>query len=279
MKNKRMSMPLKKNNLNDYENLSLRIRRSVLDLIYKTRSPHIGSSYSVVEILVALYFNHLKVPAGNTSDPERDRFILSKGHACAALYAVLAEKGFINGDDLEKFAVNEGKFEQHPTANLTHGIEVSTGSLGHGLSIGTGMALAAKVDKMKHKVYVLLSDGEMNEGSVWEAVMFAGHHGLDNLVALVDFNKMQALGCTRDIIHLEPLGEKWKSFGWNAQEIDGHNFEQIFNALNSLSSEKPNVIILHTIKGKGVSFMENDLLWHYRAPDDNEYKLASGELQ
>ncbi|MEW6409356.1 MAG: transketolase [Nitrospirota bacterium] len=262
----------------DFISLSKKIRKSILHLIYKTKSPHIGPSFSVVEILVALYFKVLNVSHENMHNPDRDRFILSKGHACAALYAVLVERGFLSKNAFEGFAVNGGTLEQHPTRNLNCGIEITTGSLGHGLSIGTGMALAGKVDNRKYKVYVLLSDGELNEGSVWEAIMFAGHHRLNNLIALVDYNKMQALGCTRDIIDLEPLNEKWRSFGWHVQEIDGHDFKQIFDVLNSLSPEKPNVIILHTVKGKGVSFMENQLLWHYRAPDDGEYKLALKEL-
>ena len=257
---------------------SLNVRKTILDIIYKTKSPHIGSSFSIVEILVALYFHQLNISSDAPLNPDRDRFILSKGHACATLYAVLAERGFISKDDLNGFAVNDGVLEQHPNIDLTKGIEVSTGSLGHGLSIGTGMALAGKVDNKQHKIYVLLSDGELNEGSVWEAVMFAGHHKLNNLTAIIDHNKIQALGCTRDIINLEPIGEKWGCFGWNVQEINGHNFKQIFNALNSLSLTQPNVIILHTIKGKGVSFMENELLWHYRAPDEKEYELALKEL-
>lgn len=269
---------LVKEDIKHYEFLSKRIRKTILDMIYKTKSPHIGSSFSIVEALVALYFKFLNISPDDTFDPERDRFILSKGHGCPAFYAVLAERGFISREELNGFAVNDGILEQHPSRDLIKGIEVSTGSLGHGLSIGTGMALACKVDKKQYKVYVLLSDGELNEGSVWEAIMFAGHHKLNNLAAFVDYNKIQALGCVRDIIDLEPLGEKWRSFGWCVQEIDGHNFEQIFNSLNSLSSEKPNVIILNTVKGKGVSFMENQLLWHYRAPNDEEYELALKEL-
>lgn len=261
-----------------YEVISMKIRKTILDIIFKTKSPHIGPSLSVVEILVALYSEHLNISPDDLLNPDRDRFILSKGHACATLYAVLAERGFITKDDLDGFAINGGILEQHPNMDLSRGIEVSTGSLGHGLSIGSGMALSGKVDNKQYKVYVLLSDGELNEGSVWEAVMFAGHHKLNNLIAIVDYNKIQALGCTRDIIDLEPIGEKWKSFGWNAQEVDGHNFEQIFRALNFLSTEQPNVIILHTIKGKGVSFMEDSLLWHYRAPDEREYTLALEEL-
>ena len=261
-----------------YQKLALKIRKSVLDLIYKTKSPHIGPSLSIVEILVALYFNYLKVSPDDPLNSERDRFILSKGHACATLYAVLYEKGFLCRENLNGFAINGGILEQHPNRNLNYGIEVSTGSLGHGLSIGGGMALAGKVDNKKYKVCVLLSDGELNEGSVWESIMFAGHHKLNNLIAFVDCNKIQALGFTKDIINLDNLGEKWKSFGWSVLEVDGHSIVQILNALELLSSEKPNVVILHTVKGKGVSFMENQLLWHYRAPDDKEYELALKEL-
>lgn len=266
------------NNSQYYEKISSRVRKIVLDIIYKTKSPHIGPSFSIVDILVALYFKFLNILPEETHYPERDRFILSKGHACATLYAVLFERGFLSKEVINGFAINGGALEHHPSMDLKKGIEVSTGSLGHGLSIGAGIALSGKVDKKKYKVYVLMSDGELNEGSVWEAIMFAGHHRLKNLIVMVDYNKMQALGDTKEIIDLDPLGKKWESFGWNVQETDGHNYEHIFNSLNSLSTKKPNVIILHTIKGKGVSFMEGKLLWHYRAPNDEEYKLALKEL-
>ena len=267
-----------KRNFNYYEELSNNVRRTVLDIIYKTKSPHIGSSFSIVEIMVALYFSSLNISPDNTLDPDRDKFILSKGHACVTLYAVLAKRGFLSKSDLEGFAIDGGILEQHPNMDLNRGIEVSTGSLGHGLSVGAGMALACKVDKKKMKACILLGDGELNEGSVWEAIMFAGHHKLNNLLAFVDHNKIQALGNTCDVLDLGNLSSKWSSFGWNVKEIDGHSFEQIFHALNTLSDDKPNVIILHTIKGKGVSFMENQLLWHYRVPDDNEYQNALKEL-
>jgi transketolase len=191
---------------------------------------------------------------------------------------VLAEKGFISEKDMNGFAQNGGTLEQHPNHDLKRGIEVSSGSLGHGLSVGAGMALAGKIDRRNYRTCVLLSDGELNEGSVWEAVMFAAHHRLSKLIALVDRNRMQALGRTADIIDLDPLGRKWKSFGWHTQEVDGHDFDDIFKALNNLSPERPNVIILNTVKGKGVSFMENELLWHYRCPDKGEYVLAVEEL-
>ncbi len=261
-----------------YAGLSKKIRKTILDTVHRTGSPHIGPSFSIVEVLTALYFKFLKNSPETSDDPGRDRFILSKGHACPALYAALAERGFIPRSDLERFAVNGGVFEQHPNICLGHGIELSTGSLGHGLSVGAGMALAGKASGKKYNVYVMLGDGELNEGSVWEAVMFAAHHRLSNLIALVDCNRIQALGSTKDILDLDPLAEKWRSFGWDAVEIDGHAFDQIFRALGRGDSGRPRVVILHTVKGKGVSFMENEILWHYRPPDENEYKLAMKEL-
>jgi transketolase len=265
--------------LSYYQNIAKQIRLAVLDIIYSTRSPHIGSSFSIVEILVALYFKVLNVFPNNPTHEDRDRFILSKGHACPTLYAVLSKKGFISHDEMCQFAIDDCLFEHHPSIDLEHGIETSTGSLGHGLSVGAGLALAGKIDRKNYKVYVLLSDGELNEGSTWEAVMFAGHHKLNNLIAMIDCNKIQALGQTKDIIDLNPLKDKWEDFGWHAQEVDGHDFNQIFKALNSLNPSKSNVIILDTLKGKGVSFMENNLLWHYRAPDDEEYARAKEEMQ
>ena len=271
-------MPKWEEKIGEYIRIAKRIRRTILDMVYRTKSPHIGSSFSIVEVLIALYFKFLNISPSNPIDQERDRFILSKGHACPALYAVLAERGFITKDDLNSFATNGGVLEQHPSIDIKNGIEITTGSLGHGLSIGVGMVLAQRMDGKNYKVYVLLSDGELNEGSTWEAVMFAGHHKLSNLIAIVDCNGLQALGYTREIIDLNPVGKKWKDFNWHVQKVDGHDFEQIFKALSSLSPDRPNAIILHTIKGKGVSFMENKVLWHYRAPDDKEYELAMREL-
>jgi len=266
------------NSGHDHEYIARQIRRTILNIINRTRSPNIGSSLSAVEILVSLYFSTLNTSPGATDDPGRDRFILSKGHACSGLYAVLAERGYFAEEDLLSFAVDGGIFEQHPNMDINRGIEVSTGSLGHGLSIGAGMALAARIDNREYSVYVLLSDGELNEGSVWEAAMFASHHKLTNLVAMVDANGMQALGHTSEIIDLNPISNKWEAFGWHTQEIDGHDFGQINASFAALSAEKPNAIVLNTVKGKGVSFMEDNLLWHYRSPDDQEYELALKEL-
>lgn len=254
------------------------IRKLVLDLIYQTKSPHVGPSFSIVEILVALYYKVMNVNPANPSDPNRDRFILSKGHSCATLYAVLGDRGFLKKSDLDGFAVNNGVLEHHPWRNTSKGIDVSTGSLGHGLSIGAGMALGAKIDRETWRVFVVVGDGELNEGSIWEAILFAGHHKLNNLVALVDSNKMQALGFTKDILNLEPMKEKFQCFGWHVQSVDGHDFNAIFQAMSSLSASAPNMIILNTIKGKGVSFMEGQLLWHYRSPDGKEYQLALEEI-
>lgn len=260
------------------EAIAKRVRRVVLRMVHETGSPHIGSAFSCVEALVALFDRAMNVSPDATDDPGRDRFIMSKGHACAALYAVLAEFGFCTDDDVCGFAADDGVFEEHPSMDTARGIEVTTGSLGHGLSIGAGMALAGAIDGAPYRVFVLMSDGELNEGSVWEAVMFAAQHRLANLVALVDANGMQALGHTRDIIDLEPIAEKWRAFGWHVIESDGHDFDSIGGALSSLSPDRPNVIVLKTVKGKGVSFMEDDILWHYRAPDEREYELALEEL-
>ena len=263
-----------------YKAICNNVRKIILDLIYRTKSPHIGSSFSCVEILVSLYFKILNISPDDPLNDNRDRFILSKGHACPALYAVLFKKGFLSLDELKGFAVDGGLLEQHPTRDVRKGIEVSTGSLGHGLSIGVGMALAGKIDKKTYRTFVLLSDGELNEGATWEAALFASHHGLDNLVAIVDCNKIQALGFTKDIIDMGPLKKKWTSFGWAVKEVDGHDIGRICRVLSRIpfTERKPSVLIANTIKGKGVSFMENQLLWHYRAPDNEEYQMAIEEL-
>ena len=266
--------------INNLKEKAKEVRKMILYMLYKCKGPHIGSSFSIVEILVALYFKGLSISPKKYQDKNRDRFILSKGHACPALYATLFLRGFISKKVLDGFSVDGGTLEQHPTRNHRWGIEVSTGSLGHGLSIGAGMAVAGKADKRKYRVFVLLGDGEINEGSIWEAAMFASHNKLDNLIAIIDLNKIQALGNTEEVINMEPLAEKWRSFGWAVREIDGHNFKDILNVLEKIpfQRKKPSVIIANTTKGKGVSFMENDLLWHYRCPDEGEYKRALKEI-
>lgn len=265
----------------EFKKLTNQIRKGVLEYAYRTKSTHIGSNFSIIEVLTALYFEHLNVSPDRKFDTGRDRFILSKGHACLSLYIILHKMGFISKETLDSFAVDGGLLEHHTRRNLEMGVEMSAGSLGHGLGVGAGMALAAKKDNSSHKVYVLLSDGEMDEGSNWEAVLFAAQHKLDNLVAIVDYNKMQALGNTSEVINLDPFADKFMSFGWGAVDIDGHNYQQITAALKNLPIKKgrPSVIISNTVKGKGVSFMEGNLLWHYRIPSGEEYKKAMEELE
>jgi len=249
-------------------------------MIHQTNSSHIGSCYSIADILAVLYGVIMNIDPNDTGYCLRDRFILSKGHAGAALYAVLAECGFFSIADLDHYN-QDGTFLSGHVMHKVPGVEVSTGSLGHGLSIGCGISYAAKIDKASYKVYVLLSDGECDEGSIWEAILFSSHHRLDNLVAIVDYNKIQSFGLVKEVLDLEPFTDKWRAFGWHVVEVDGHNHEKLITALQSpLSYQlgKPTVFIAHTIKGKGVSFMENKLLWHYKSPNAQEYQQASNEL-
>jgi len=265
----------------EYQRMAREIRRDILNLVYRARAPHIGSSFSIVEILVALYFKCLATSPERTQDENRDIFILSKGHGCPALYVTLARRGFLSPEVMEGFGVSGGTLELHPTRDVGRGIEASTGSLGHGLSIGAGMALAARHARSTRRVFILLGDGETNEGSIWEAALFAAHHKLDNLITIVDYNKIQALGKTEEVANLEPLAAKWRSFGWETEEIDGHDLKQIIGTLEKVPFQpgKPSAVIAHTTKGKGVSFMENELLWHYRCPDEDEYTRALKELE
>jgi transketolase len=263
-----------------YQKLASRIRRSALYMVHKANASHIGTSLSIADILAVLYESILHVDPKRPTWPDRDRFILSKGHGCAALYAVLAERGFFAKEWLETYCQDGSHLAGHITSHGVPGAEVSTGSLGHGLPIGCGMALAGKHDDQPYRVFVLLSDGECDEGSTWEAALFAPHHHLDNLIAIIDYNKIQSFGTTKEVLDLEPLAEKWRAFGWAVQEIDGHDFRQIENALTSLSFKKgqPSCIIAHTVKGKGISFMENQLAWHYKSPNDEELQQALAEL-
>lgn len=261
--------------------ISTQVRKDVLDLVCRTKGPHIGPCYSCVDLLVGLYFGGMSVSPKRSADPSRDRFIFSKGHASPALYAVLHRRGFFKDSDIAGFALNGGTVQQHPDRDLKKGIEVSTGSLGHGLSTGAGMAYALKRDGSKACVFVLISDGELDEGSTWEAVLFAGHHKLDNLVLIVDYNKMHALGPSKKTLDLDPLMDKFKAFKWATRKIDGHSFPQIRKSLATLPYRKnsPNVIIADTVKGKGVSFMENDLRWHYACPDPSDRARAYCEIE
>lgn len=258
-----------------------RLRLTALRMVHEARSAHVGGSFSMAELLAALYGGILRVDPAKPAWPERDRFILSKGHACAAFYAALAEREFFPKEWLETFYRDGGKLAGHATHTGVPGVEFSTGSLGHGLPVATGMALAGKRDGASWRVFVLLSDGECDEGSTWEPALFAPQHRLDNLVAIVDYNKIQSLGRTKDVIDLDPFADKWKAFGWAVREIDGHNAEQVVSALSSVPfvPGRPSCIIANTVKGKGVSFMEDDLLWHYRNPSVEEYAAAVKEIE
>ena len=264
-----------------FEKIAQDIRIKIIEMLFNSKSSHLGSSLSIVDIITFLYFGFLNIDPENPDNPDRDRFILSKGHACSALYAALAMRGFFPVKLLEKYCINNGLFSGHCTFGIIPGIEASTGSLGHGLPMGIGMAIAGRNLKNKYRVFVLLSDGECNEGSVWEAAMFAGHHKLDNLTAIIDFNGLQALGYTKDILNLEPFLKKWESFGWEAIEVDGHNFLSLKKAFSKIpiKESKPSLIVAKTIKGKGVSFAENRIEWHYKSLSKDQYEIAINELK
>jgi transketolase len=274
------SIPATKQGCDGVQAFARHIRARSLRMIYRAGSAHVGSALSMADLLAVLYAGILRVDPHRPDWPERDRFLLSKGHACAALYVALAECGFFPAVWLEDFYQNGSHLPGHATHVGIPGVEVSTGSLGHGLSIACGMALAGKRDGRPYRVFTLLSDGECDEGSTWEAILFAPHHRLDNLIAIVDYNKIQSLGSVKDVLALEPLADKWRAFGWSVREIDGHNLEQIEDSLSLIPAEpgKPTCILAHTVKGKGVSFMEDKLLWHYRTPDPDEMARALAEL-
>jgi transketolase len=264
-----------------FRELARRIRYNTLLMINRAKSSHIGTNYSAAELLAVLYGRALRVDPCYPNWAERDRFILSKGHGCASLYAVLAERGFFPLNWLDTFYQNGSCLAGHATHTEVPGVEVSTGSLGHGISIATGMALAAKRDEKSYRVFCLLSDGECDEGSTWEAILFAAQHKLENLIAIVDYNKIQSLGTVKEVMDLDPFADKWMAFGWAVREIDGHNLDEIETALTQVPYEldRPSCVIAHTVKGKGVSFMENKLLWHYRTPQGDEFEAALAELE
>ena len=254
-----------------------KIRKHVLNMVHNSGGSHIASSLSIVDIISVLYNEILKVDNTSPNWKERDRFILSKGHACTPIYATLAELDFFSISDLELYGKNDSILMNHISHKVL-GVEFSTGALGHGLPFGVGKAKAAKVLNEKWKTYVLLSDGELDEGSNWEAFMFAAHHKLNNLTAIIDYNKLQSLDTVEKTMGLEPLAQKFKSFGWDVLEVDGHDYSQISSALLDNNNSNPKVIIAHTIKGKGVSFMENKVEWHYKTPNKVELELALSEL-
>ena len=261
--------------------IAANLRARIIETSSKTGTPHLGSCLSCIDILTALYFSVLHIDTTNPRAPERDRCILSKGHGAMGLFHVLAERGFYPLSMLDTYGEDGGVFAEHPpTPDHLAGIEAATGSLGHGLPIGLGMALAARVQGHSYKVYAVLGDGECNEGSIWEAAMLAAAQKMSDVCAIVDFNKWQATGRSQEIMALDPLAEKWRAFGWNAIEVDGHSFKELLAALDQFPNPngRPTAIIAHTIKGKGASFMEDDNNWHYRIPTADEVIKSKIEL-
>jgi transketolase len=265
----------------DARALATRVRRSVLRMTHKAKASHVGTSFSMADLLAVLYNGVLRVDPARPDWPDRDRFLLSKGHGAAGIYATLAACGFFPEEWLDRYCEDGAPLAGHIAHHGVPGVEVSTGSLGHGLSIACGMALAAKADAADYRVFCLLSDGECDEGSIWEAILFAPHHRLDNLVAIVDHNKIQSFGTVKEVLDLEPFADKWRAFGWAVREVDGHDHGAIREALEELPFKpgRPSVVIAHTIKGKGVGFMEDRLLWHYRSVDAAQLAEALAELE
>jgi transketolase len=264
----------------DLKQKAAQLRGQVVQMSHAAQAAHLASSLSCCDVLAAAYWHVLNIDPSQPKDPLRDRFILSKGHAAAALYSALAFKGFFPLAELNTFCEDGGRLAEHPPANILPGVEAATGSLGHGLPIGCGMALAGRIRGEAFRVYALLSDGENNEGSVWEAAMFAAAQKLENVCVIVDYNKWQATARSNDTLMLSPLRDKWQAFGWDAVEIDGHDVAALARMMNNVpnGSGKPVALIAHTIKGKGVSFMEDDNNWHYRAPTADEVVKARKEL-
>lgn len=265
---------------NDINLLAKNIRLDLLKMIYNSKTSHIGSSLSVVDLLAVLYGKKIiKFNANNPNLSNRDKFILSKGHAAAALYATLANVGYFSKKKLLEYGLNNSKFLAHASHHVP-GVEFSTGSLGHGLSLGCGVAIAYKRKNLSNHVFIVNSDGEMAEGSNWEAILFAAHHNLNNLILIIDYNKLQSFGSIKSTLNIEPLREKIESFGWNIYEVDGHNYKELEKNLlkAKCSTKRPSCIIANTIKGKGISFMENKIEWHYQAPSQKQFKIAIKEL-
>jgi transketolase len=257
-----------------------KLRGKVVEMSHMAQAAHLASSLSCCDIVAAAYWHVLRIDPSKPNDPLRDRFILSKGHAATALYSALAFKGFFPIGELHTYCKDGGKLAEHPPANLLPGVEAATGSLGHGLPIGCGMALSGRIARQSFRVYALLSDGENNEGSVWEAAMFAAAQKLENVCIVVDYNKWQATARSNETLMLAPLRDKWAAFGWDAVEVDGHDIGQLVEHMQNVPNDsgKPVAIVAHTVKGKGISFMEDDNNWHYRAPTDEEVTRAHKEL-
>lgn len=260
--------------------LAYKIRKDAINMVHTAHASHIGGVLSCADIVAVLYAYIANCDITNSKNPLRDRIILSKGHNGVAIYAALSEIGFFTVDELNTYGMNGSKFSCHVSHKNVPGVEISTGSLGHGIGVGCGMALNAKLKNLLYKVYVIVGDGECNEGSVWEAAMFAAQYKLNNLTVIIDANGMQAMGKCSDVIDMEPMADKWRTFNWNVIEVkDGHNHNDLKQAFMADAENMPKVIIARTVKGKGVSFMENNILWHYRDPQGEFYKQALKELE
>jgi transketolase len=272
---------LDENEIERLEDIARKIRCSILTMVEKAGVGHIGGSLSVTDILVALYFKVLKIDPRNPDWPERDRLVLSKGHGATAIYSTLAERGFFPKKELRTFGIIDSNFQVHPDKTKVPGIEASTGALGQGLSIGLGMALAARLNKKDYHTYIILGDGEIQEGQIWEAAMFASHYSLDNLTAILDYNHVQLMGNVSEIMEIAPVAGKWSAFGWKVLEANGHDFNQIIENLYRAKEikGKPTIVIANTIKGKGVSFMQSTCKWHGSIPTQEEYKKALIEIK
>jgi transketolase len=273
-----MSIP--EETIAELERQALAIRRDIIRMIHASQSGHPGGSLSSTDIVTALYFHFMRVDPQNPDWPDRDRFVLSKGHACPVWYSALAERGFFPVDELLTLRQIDGRLQGHPDMLKTPGVDITTGSLGQGLSAGVGMALGMKSDGRDARVYVIIGDGELNEGQIWEAAMAAAKFNLDNLMTFVDYNNLQLDGWCHEIMPIEPVVDKWRAFNWEVFEIDGHDMRQIVDTIERAQqvSGKPSVIIAHTIKGKGVSYMEDECGWHGKAPNDQEFEQAMIEL-
>ncbi len=266
--------------MEDLKKVANTLRREIIEMTHGAKSGHPGGSLSACEILTALYFKEMRVDPKNPKWEDRDRFVLSKGHATPVLYATLSERGFFPKEELSKFRKIDSMLQGHPDMKGIPGVDMSTGSLGQGLAAANGMALSAKLDNKDFRVYALVGDGEIQEGIIWEATMLAAHYQLDNLTVFIDHNGLQIDGFNKDVMNIEPIDKKFEAFGWNVLKIDGHDFGQIFDALeNSKKTKgKPTLIIANTIKGKGVSFMENQASWHGTAPNAEQAQKAFAEL-
>lgn len=268
------------NNKQELENIAKLIRKDIVTMLTESASGHPGGSLSIADIMSVLFFEEMNINPSNPTDPDRDRFVLSKGHAAPALYSALARKGYFEVEELKTLRKTGTRLQGHPNMNDLPGIDMSTGSLGQGISASVGMALAGKLDKKDYRVYTILGDGELEEGQVWEAAMSAAHYKLDNLTAFVDNNGLQIDGNIEDVMNPGPIDKKFEAFGWNVLKINGHDYDEIINALDKAKNTKgqPTVIVCDTVKGKGVSFMENNAGWHGNAPNKEQCEQALKEI-